>query len=334
MQVGIVKAAAADEITLQPLPWRRLAHGAAMSIVLAILGLVILTIGWVLLNAGSAFLSHVALWWTLAAFVMWGLAELFSRRSVAPAAGIVLAVLFAAYSGLAIYGWLVLSGLTDKAAHLTASGTLLAFLVHYYRFRLPFTMFPIALAGWLMTVGLVTIAARLAAGSSPDSDGSLVPAVSLLYGAGVFLYACRLDNRSRTETGATCEEAFWLHLLAGPMVAISALSNVADHHLIGVPHPAETAVMLFLLLGFAFISLIVDRAALVAGAVLYALSVPMISHFQVQEAPWAGLIAAGFGIEAATVALGVFWRPLRRSALRLLPTLWAKWFAPPIFDSR
>jgi hypothetical protein len=334
MHVGIVKANAADEITLQPQSWRRRAHGAAMSIMLAILGLIILTIGRVLLNAGAVFFPHVALLWSLAAFVMWGLAELFSRRSFTPAAGIVLAVLFAAFSGLAIFAWLVASGFADKAAHLSASGTVLAFLAHYYRFRLPFTMFPIALAGWLMTVGLVTITARLAAASSPESDGSFVPEVSLLYGAGVFLHACRLDSRSRAETGATCEEAFWLHLLAGPMVAISALANVADHPLIGVPHPAETAVMLFLLLGFAFISLIVDRAALVAGAVLYVLSIFMISLFQVQQAPWAGLIAAGIGIGAAAVALGVFWRPLRRSALRLLPTLWAKWFAPPIFDNR
>jgi hypothetical protein len=336
MQVGTINATVVAEITPQPksLAWRQRANGAVISIVLAILGLAILSSGRVLISAGSAALTHAALWWTLAALVMWGLAELISRRSAVPPADIVLAVFFAAFSGLAIYAWLLVAGLAGKAAALTASGTLIAFLAHYYRFRLPFTVFPVALAGWLMAVGLVTIVAHFAAGWSPERDGSLLPAVTLLYGTGLFLHACRLDIRSRAESGTTSERAFWLHLLAGPMVAIPAISNVAKEVMIGAPHPADTAVVVFLLLAFAFISLVVDRAALVAGAVLYLLAIPMISHFQAEQIPWTGLIAGGFGIETAAVALGVFWRPLRRWALGLLPTPWAKWFAPPISDSR
>ena len=336
MQAGTVKAISGPEVMPPPTPptWRQRTLGFVISVVIALCGLGILAGGRILLDAGSADLTPLAVWWTAAALVMWGLAELLSRRPALHPADIVLAVLFAAFSGLAIYAWLLVSGFSDKAAPLTASGTLLAFLVHYYRFRLPFTVLPIAVAGWLMTVGLITIVAHLAAGWQPEREGSLVPAVSLLYGAGLFFYACRLDGCSRAETGTKSANAFWLHLLAGPLLAIPVMLAVSGSGTADVSSTAHSASVALLVLAFAYISLLVDRAALVAGGVLFLLAIPAISHVQAEQVPWAGLMAAGFGIEAAAVALGVFWHPLRRTALGLLPTPWAKWFAAPISDSR
>lgn len=332
MQTAIMIERSRPEASASPGSWRRRAASVGVSALIFVVGLTILFASQALVGTGHVTLMMAAIWWTVAALAVWACAEGFARKSTLPAAQVILAIFFASFAGLAIYSWLLIAGLREAALPFTASGTLLAFVGHYYRFRLPFTVFPVAAAGWLMTIGLVSILAQFATGRPTGSGGALVSIVTFIYGAGLFVWAGRADHKARLDGAPPPERAFWLHLLAGPMVALPVIAPLVDQVVGGAAAPAVVVLLVTLIFLFALVSLAADRMALVGAAIIYILAVPAIAHMYSPAVSWSGIAAAGLGVETAAVLLGVYWRPLRRRALRVLPTPWANWFAPPIFD--
>ena len=261
--------------------------------------LLLLSVAWIG-NAVSPLLGAGA-----AALAAWGLAEFFvrKRRMALPAICLLLAFVGSSY----YLGAVLLPD--DKGA--TIIGPLLAAFAawaHWRRFHVPITI----AAGLVPVVVLVT---TLGAGVLGGSD--FVFLIMLLAGLAVFGLAMRFDALDKARQTRWSDVAFWLHLLAAPLIvkpvfsAINALGDDAD-----LVRALAVATLYTLI---ALVSLVIDRRALMVSAlayVLYAFSALL------EES---GVVSLSFAITAlvigsALLMLSAFWHPSRMALIKRLPT--------------
>jgi len=110
--------------------------------------------------------------------------------------------------------------------------------------------------------------------------------------------------------------AFWLHLLAAPMLVHPIFASMGM--LSGPTAPAQAALVILLYVGLGAVALAIDRRALMVSAliyVLYALSSLIEST---------GMVDLSFGLTAliigsALLLLSAFWAGARRWVVARLP---------------
>ena len=176
--------------------------------------------------------------WTAVAVTAWLLAEFFTRLRRMALPSIVLLIVFAVavFTGASNF---LGAGFTRPAAFYPPSvtGSLLgldpaqpmalaaaAFLtvlltaVHYWRFRVPITIAAGCAALTGMVVGLVY-------GLAPDVPPIAYNAVILVCGVAIFALAMRLDMADPERLTRRTDIAFWLHLLAGPLIVHSLVRD-------------------------------------------------------------------------------------------------------------
>lgn len=289
--------------------------------------------------AGTSTLENL-----LAAGMIWALAEFLVRRMRLVLPGILLACLFAFFffrladwtsinqlTGLAshvppqlaitqytVYGILSLIAITAKALGM-AVGT----AIFYARFRLPFAL--LLIAGSLALFVSALIGPLLPAGSAT------YPLLLFACGLAVFAAAMSYDltDRARTTRNADC--AFWLHLLAAPLIVHSLIRLIlpappptrvpAPFALTMTTGSAVTVVLIVACL--TAVAVLIDRRALLVSALIYlgtaigyALTSAIRAGSETQPAVFfATLVVLG----TLVLALGVGWQPLRRLFLRLFP---------------
>ncbi|MFY8105685.1 MAG: hypothetical protein ACOVKO_02125 [Elstera sp.] len=278
-------------------------------------GDIFVAIGLVLfLGALGYFLSQ----WTVTAIgvglavACWGLAEFFTRKrrmalpSLLLLIGFVGSVLLAVSFGLAR----LQSDRSPDEWHFAVGGLIAAIAAwgHYRRFKTPIS--PAAGCGALTSM-LVT----LVYAAAPDTAPVVIPFLLLISGIIAFTLALRLDFQDpRRETRRT-DIAFWLHLLAAPLIVhptmfwIGALSSDTN--------PVLTLGLFFVL---ALVALMADRRAILVSGLLYAGT----AIFYLGETR--GLSAdtpialALLLLGALILALSAGWRTIRLMLLTLLPT--------------
>jgi len=190
------------------------------------------------------------------------------------------------------------------AAALAAAG-------FFYRFRLPFALFLLALS----VAGLFyTAIARI-------DDGNLVLGGGAMLIAGLVTlgFAIWLDSRDPQRASRTSDHAFWLHLAAAPQIIFGVRGLVIGY---GFEEASviDSTVMLIVLLAFALISLMLNRRALIVsglvsfGTALWVL-VDRVGGGGVNTLMLTALIVGG-----AIVLLGGGWRTARRFVLRPVPS--------------
>jgi hypothetical protein len=298
---------------------------------------VFFAIGVVLFLLGVAyFMPRGASGILLMAAVVWGLAELLVKRLRLVLPGILLAIAFvalvlAASVGLPAEGWLgsdiewrwptALSIL--QALQYYPGGPLVfaaramvpaaAAAAFYWRFRLPFALLPLA-------ASLVIAALGVASFLVPDAAAVADTIFSLLCGLGVFAAAMSFDISDRERLTRRADCAFWLHLLAAPLIVHSVISLAARPLASGLGRGAPMGSALALavvaiIAVLALVALLIDRRALLVsglaylgGAVAYLLSGDGVSVLA------ATLVILG----AFVLTLGAGWVPLRRRLLALL----------------
>ena len=168
----------------------------------------------------------------------WAMAEVFTRRRRLALPSIVLLLAFVVALGLAVGHvastllpthaiWHPVAGMPDggwntdehdpwQTALIFGAGAFAAALgafAHWRRFRVPITI--AAGVGGAVLLLLSLIAAAL--NQSPGSNAFLPPA-ALLCGLGVFAYAMRWDLSDPDRRTPRADIAFWLHLLAAPLI--------------------------------------------------------------------------------------------------------------------
>ena len=277
------------------------------------------------------------LWWTAAALVTWMLAEVLTARRQLAAPSVVLAVLFAVFVGHATFVWVGATRFEAYAPPLAASGVVTALLGHYYRFRLPFSVLPLAISGWLFVMGSAILTSEFFAGSSWAGADVVAPAVTLTYGLAMFALALRLDLSDPERTTRRADLGFWLHALAAPLIlhplAWPIISHALVPHAAGAgPHltPLMIAVFSVIAVALAVICLVIDRCALLIVGLGYAGAGLMAATSHAAGGHTAPILAVLAAFEVTVISLGYFWGTLRACVMPHLPDFPGKHPLPPV----
>jgi hypothetical protein len=258
----------------------------------------------------------------LIAATSWGLALFFTakRRMALPSILLLLSFVFSLFAaaGMALVLGVGPDALDDNpqlggvlaavAASIAAAGAWL----HWKRFRVPITVAAGAAAVAAIVVGLVVAAL----GESAEQAKNLILGLILFLGVGTFLFAMWWDSSDRARITRRSDVAFWLHLLAAPMIVhpVFTLLGLND----GTATVGEGLVVILLYVVIGLTALAIDRRALLVSAlayVLYALN-KLFEQFGAVEL---NVALTALVIGSALLMLSAFWHQARVMVVRPLP---------------
>lgn len=252
----------------------------------------------------------------------WGLALFFTakRRMALPSILLLLAFVggVLAFSGFGLVLALGAEMLEDNERGLALVGAASAAIaaggayVHWHRFRVPITV----AAGAAAVAGIAIALLASVLGHVPNLENILLGFI-LVLGLGVFLFAMRWDASDPARVTRRSDVAFWLHLLAAPMIVhpVFTLLGLND----GNATIAEGLIVIVLYVVLALTALAIDRRALLVSAlayVLYALN-ELFRQFGAVEL---NVALTALVIGSALLLLSAFWHQARSRVVRPLPS--------------
>ena len=252
----------------------------------------------------------------------WGLATFFTakRRMALPSILLLLSFVFGTFA-TAMFGLVVgigsdqvdhnnaLAGVIAAASAAIAGG---AAWLHWRRFHVPITIAAGAASAAALVVGLVVAAL----GQNVEAAKNVILGLVLFLGVGVFLFAMWWDSSDRSRLTRRSDVAFWLHLLAAPMIAHPVFTLLGLNSGSVSTGEALTVVGLYVLFGLT--ALAVDRRALLVSAlayVLYALT-ELFKQFGAVEL---NIALTALVIGSALLLLSAFWHQARAAVVKPLP---------------
>lgn len=264
-----------------------------------------------------AFVSIGFLAFVVGLAILWGLAELLTGRLRLTLPSIVIAIFLVLLAGLAgvmfrlpflestEYWRLGLVGLLSIGGTVPA---LLAASLFYWRFRLPFALLLIAAAATALLVSTLTSMA-----------GAPIVTRPALLTAGIASFAVAmwydLSDRERLSRRADC--AFWLHLIAGPLIVHSVVISIWPE---GPLTPSIAVTILTIMALFAVIALVVDRRALLVSSLAY-IGTTMSWGFSMFGSGTNSLLGTFLILGGGVIVLGISWHSVRRLVLAWLPAM-------------
>jgi hypothetical protein len=205
---------------------------------------------------------------------------------------------------------------------LTALMTCAVVAVHYIRFRIPITI----AAG---TAALAVTVLALLVAVAPDLTKANIRIIILILGLAIFALAMRFDLSDPQRVTRRNDIAFWLHLLAAPLIVHSVISGLAVNDASSPVWTAGSVLVIFMALGA--VAVAIDRRAMLVSGLAYAgyafSSLIREVGFEGDTVP-ATLLTLG----AFVLLLSAGWRPVRTALLRLLPTHLAQRLPHPILS--
>jgi hypothetical protein len=188
--------------------------------------------------------------------------------------------------------------------------TVLLTALHYWRFRVPITI----AAGCAALTGTVV---GLISGLGPGLPPIAYNLAILICGLAIFALAMRFDMADPKRLTRRTDIAFWLHLLAAPLIVHSLIRGLVANTQKLDPTAAIAIMVVFLALSF--VAVLIDRRAMLVSGLSYA-----------GIAFWTLIREAGFSdmtTPLTILALGAFvlllsagWRPLRAGILDIVPS--------------
>jgi hypothetical protein len=271
--------------------------------------------------------------WIATAVTAWLLAEFFTRLRRMALPSIVLLIVFAvaAFKGTSIFLGAGLAPLRGPSATLlnnllgldperptllaaAAFLTVMLVALHYWRFRVPIT---IAAGCAAMSATVVALVYALAPELPPAAHGMVI----LACGLAIFALAMRFDISDPQRLTRRTDIAFWLHLLAAPLVVHSLIDGMVD--VSAKLDPAAAVAVMVVFLGLSIVAVLIDRRAMLVSGLAYA-----------GVAFWTLISEAGLSditTPLTILALGAFvlllsagWRPLRAGILSAVPAVLAR----------
>jgi len=268
-------------------------------------------------DEGPSFLAPLAV-----AATAWGLALYFTakRRMALPSILLLLAFvggmfatsLFAIAQGVGadrLDNNDTLGGVIAAAAGVIGAA---AAWLHWRTFRVPITVAAGAAAVAAVAVGLVVAAL----GQDPEQVRNIILGLVLFLGVGIFLFAMWWDSSDRSRLTRRSDVAFWLHLLAAPMIVhpVFTLLGLTSGHITVAEGLAVVA--LYVVLGIT--ALAVDRRALLVSALAYVLFA-LNELFRQFGAVELNVALTALVIGSALLLLSAFWHQARGAIVRPLP---------------
>jgi hypothetical protein len=141
----------------------------------------------------------------------------------------------------------------------------------------------------------------------------------LACGVAVFVIAMRWDLSDRDRQTRRSDVAFWLHLLAAPMIVHPIFDRLGI--LDGDAQLWKAGVVLGIYGVLAIIALLVDRRALMVSGLAYVLTA-MIQLFREFGAVSLNVALAAVVIGSALLLLSAFWHTARSKLIALAPGAW------------
>ncbi|MAD45365.1 MAG: hypothetical protein CMI02_19640 [Oceanospirillaceae bacterium] len=268
--------------------------------------LLLLSVSWLARDQGDI------LRYSLVAVTSWGVAEYFVRRRRMALPAIVLLFSFIGSLSLMVVNTMEI----NNSLQMTIGSLMVAAAayLHWLRFRVPVTV----AAGTVSAIAAVL--AILGGLLDLSRDGLLV--FVFCAGVCVFLLAMRWDSRDPQRIGHQSAVAFWLHLLAAPLMIhpVFYWSGIiqAESSLTAV----ITVVLLYAVI--TLISIAIDRRALMVsslGYVIYSIADMMQLYGDIES----GLALTGLIIGASLLLLSAFWHKARTAVFALLPSSLLRW---------
>ena len=183
--------------------------------------------------------------------------------------------------------------------------------LHWRTFKVPITI----AAGGAALAGIAIGFMVAIVGDTPNLENILL-ILTLCLGIGMFLFAMWWDASDRSRTTRRSDVAFWLHLLAAPMIVhpIFTLLGLND----GTATISEGLIVIALYVVLGVTALAIDRRALLVSAlayVLYALS----ELFKQFGAVQLNIALTALVIGSALLLLSAYWHQARRVIVERLP---------------
>jgi len=270
-------------------------------------------------GAGFAFIAMAA---------AWALSEIFARRLKLALPAISLSLMFAGAGGIATY--MAVTGLLQVADApgaesmkpgwaLFGLGAALAAALHLWRFRVPIDTAIIAGGLVCAIMGGIQII-------DPQWARTYHALLWAFFGGLIFVLAVRVDASDPLRTTRRSDVAFWLHLLAAPMIVNAASSLFFGPE--GTLGVQQAIGILVLFAAFGLVALVLDRRALLVSALSYAgLAIGYLLSESLAKDISVSLTL--LGLAALVLLLSAQWRSLRRAALALLPLGGFRRLVPP-----
>lgn len=147
--------------------------------------------------------------------------------------------------------------------------------------------------------------------------GPLPFALTLCAGIAIFAYAMWWDMSDTARKTQRSDIAFWLHLIAAPMIAHPLFGLIGFRNADGMSTLAIICV-LALYAFFAAVAIATDRRALLVSALAYVL-IAMTALFRQFGLIELGVAVTALIIGSALLLLSAFWAPIRRILLIKIP---------------
>lgn len=267
---------------------------------------------------GGSMLGPIGAGFAIAA-AAWGLAEFFTRQRRMALPSIVLLL---AYVGGVAFSLITLTQVDQGLKDAAGGGLVLAITamiaaatwLHWRRFHVPIT---VAAGAGVVVLALSACVTELIL---PEQEGGWL-ACLFVAGLAVFTLAMRWDMSDPSRQTQRADVAFWLHLLAAPLLVHPIFSTLGSGAHLSVA--AGLAIVgLYVLL--AAVSLLIDRRALMVSAlvyVVYALNM-LLKQF--------GEMGINFALTALLISsllltLSAFWHPCRMRLLAYVPQGWLRY---------
>lgn len=269
------------------------------------------------ISDGPSFLAPLAI-----ASTSWGLALYFTakRRMALPSIMLLLAFVGGTFAA-ALLGLILAVGpdhvnnnnsLAGVLASVSAAVAGIGAWLHWRRFHVPITVAAGAAAGAGILIGLLIAGL----GQNPDQIKNLILGLILLLGVGTFLFAMWWDSSDRQRTTRRSDVAFWLHLLAAPMIVHPIFTLLGLNS--GSVSLSEGLVVILLYVALGFTALAVDRRALLVSALAYVLWA-LADLFKRFGAVELNIALTALVIGSALLLLSAFWHQARAAIVRPLP---------------
>jgi MFS family permease len=184
--------------------------------------------------------------------------------------------------------------------------------LHWKRFRVPITV----AAGAASVAGILVALLVAALGQDVEQSKNLIFGFLLLLGIGTFLFAMWWDGSDRARMTRRSDVAFWLHLLAAPMIVHPVFTLLGLNDGNATVGEGFVVILLYVVIGLA--ALAIDRRALLVSALAYVLFA-MQQLFQQFGAVELNVALTALVIGSALLMLSAFWHQARSVVVRPLP---------------
>ena len=272
------------------------------------------SLGLVIGNRGPGPLAPAAV-----AATAWGLAIVFTgrRRMALPSIILLLAFVGGVLATVGFGIGLAVGNDPSKMVQAAVGAIAAAFAagaawIHWRQFKVPITI----AAGAASVAGLALALLLAALGDRIADPRQLILGFTLLLGFGMFLFAMSWDASDPARVTRRSDVAFWLHLLAAPMIVhpIFTLLGLND----GTASISEGLIVVGLYVALGLTALAIDRRALLVSALAYVLFA-LSALFKQFGAVELNVALTALVIGSALLMLSAYWHQARRLVVRQLP---------------